>query len=328
MKVLVYDVAAESGGALSMLMAVYDYAVQHKEIEWKFIVSKVDLESMVNIQVEKYPQVKKNWLARLKFDKFTAPKIVKKFVPDIVFNMQNVAIKCNAKQVLYMHQSLPFAEYKFSIKNKKMWVYQNIIGRMIKSSCKKVDEIVVQTNWIKNAIIRECRVCEDKITVKQPFIDALAISKYCGQVENNWYFYPASGSPYKNHKLIVEACLILKNEGYEDYKIVFTLDGNESPEIKEMYELSKRQKLNIDWIGYIDKTKVNSMYAEYGLIFPSYIETFGLPLLEARTAGAPILASDTLFSKEICNDYGCVRFFDYTDAKLLAELIKSFNYVK
>lgn len=325
MKILVYDVAAESGGALSVLKNVYNYAIQHKEIEWKFVLSKIKLDNTANVQVENYPIVKKNWLARLIFDRITAPQIVKKYDPDIVLNLQNIAINSKVHQVLYMHQSLPFADYKFSIKHGKMWIYQNIIGKMIKKSCKVVDEIIVQTQWIKNAIIRQCHVNENKVIVKSPTIDKSLLPNYCGNINNNIYVYPANGSPYKNHQLIVQACGKLKREGYENYKIIFTLVGDETSAINDLYHKTKKENLNIEWIGYVSQENLYAMYADCGLIFPSYIETFGLPLLEARTANAPILASDTPFSKEICNGYAKVNFFDYTNADQLAQLIKDFK---
>ena len=57
------------------------------------------------------------------------------------------------------------------------------------------------------------------------------------------------------------------------------------------------------------------------LLFPSYIETFGLPLLEAKTIGSPIIASDTPFSKEITSNYNNVNYFDYSDEIKLAKLM-------
>ena len=50
--------------------------------------------------------------------------------------------------------------------------------------------------------------------------------------------------------------------------------------------------------------------SEKTLVFPSYIESYGLPLAEARKCGALILASDTPFSKEILRGYKNAYFFN------------------
>ena len=322
MKILVYDVAAEHGGALAILKNVYKYAVKHTEIDWVFVLSIVQFEQKPNIMIDNYVDVKKNWLNRIKFDKIDAPKIIKKYNPDIVLNMQNIALKTEFSQVLYMHQSIPFADYKFKIKDLHYWIYQNIIGGMIKYSFKYADKIIVQTNWIKNAILAQTKVNQSKIEVQQPIVDLSQIKE--NTVENKIYFYPASESIYKNHKVVVDACSLLSANGYNNYKVIFTLHGNETKYIQQLYNKSQRENLNIEWIGKIRIEDVYNLYAESNLIFPSFIETFGLPLLEARTANAVIFASDTPFAREILDGYGKVEFFKYDDAEMLASLIKGF----
>ena len=59
------------------------------------------------------------------------------------------------------------------------------------------------------------------------------------------------------------------------------------------------------------------------MIFPSYIETFGLPLLEAKKCDTIILASDCPFSHEILDDYDKVYYFNPFDAKELSKLMET-----
>ncbi|QQS18389.1 hypothetical protein IPL68_07395 [Candidatus Saccharibacteria bacterium] len=56
--VAVFDVAAESSGALSILHSFYDKAKNDEQHTWVFIVSKIDLQATSNIKVVKYPWVK------------------------------------------------------------------------------------------------------------------------------------------------------------------------------------------------------------------------------------------------------------------------------
>ena len=64
------------------------------------------------------------------------------------------------------------------------------------------------------------------------------------------------------------------------------------------------------------------MYDRCTLLFPSYIETFGLPLAEAAQSGNPILAADTPFAHEILAEYGNAYFFQPSDCGRLAELMQ------
>ena len=81
------------------------------------------------------------------------------------------------------------------------------------------------------------------------------------------------------------------------------------------------EDLPIEFIGSIDIEAVYEYYSKSILIFPSYIETFGLPMLEAKMHKSPILASDCAFSHEILDGYSDVKFFDPYDCIELTELL-------
>jgi glycosyltransferase involved in cell wall biosynthesis len=60
------------------------------------------------------------------------------------------------------------------------------------------------------------------------------------------------------------------------------------------------------------------------LLFPSKLETWGLPLSEAKSYTKPILAANLPYAKETVGDYENVTFFDENNPKELADLITKF----
>ena len=64
----------------------------------------------------------------------------------------------------------------------------------------------------------------------------------------------------------------------------------------------KLHKLKINNLGQISQ---ESLFKEYdkasALIYPSFTESFGLPLLEASSFNLPILASELDFVRDVCN---------------------------
>ena len=325
MKIMVFNVPATTSGALTVLEEYYTRAIKSADVnvQWIFVVSTPELKETENVRVLRYPWVKKSWLHRLLFDCFVAPKLVKKQNPDEILSLQNVIIPfvTKVRQVLYVHQSLPFVDYKFGFKeNKLYWIYQNIIGRFIIRSIRKADEIIVQTNWMKEACCQKAKVNPSKIRVEPPELN-IEIKKYFSGEESSLrtFFYPASPNAYKNHKIILEACKKLKELGIGDYRVVLTINGHENEYALELHETAQRDGLPIEFVGSLKREEVYEWYSNSVLIFPSYIETFGLPLLEAMLHKTPIITSDTLFSHEILDDYENVWFFEPFDADELCK---------
>ena len=111
--VIVFDTAAESSGALSVLQGFYQEALEDKSINWIFVVSTPDLDESDNIKVLKFPQTKKSWFHRLYFDLFTAPKLAKIYKADCILSLQNVCIRNGSiPQLLFIHQSIYFKSCK------------------------------------------------------------------------------------------------------------------------------------------------------------------------------------------------------------------------
>ena len=62
-------------------------------------------------------------------------------------------------------------------------------------------------------------------------------------------------------------------------------------------------------------------YTKGTLVFPSYIESFGYPMAEARQVGTLVLAADTPFAREVLADYKNAYFFDPFKPEELASLM-------
>ena len=92
--------------------------------------------------------------------------------------------------------------------------------------------------------------------------------------------------------------------------------------MKTLKAEAEETKLPIEFIGPVPRTQLFEEYASSILVFPSYIETIGLPLLEARSVGAPILASDCLYARDGVGDYEGAEFFGVFDSKKLSQLMK------
>lgn len=103
-----------------------------------------------------------------------------------------------------------------------------------------------------------------------------------------------------------------------NFKVILTIDGTENKYSK--YIFNKYSKIdNIEFIGLQTREKVFEIYSKSDcLIFPSKLETWGLPISEFKTFNKPILAVDLPYARETVGDYNKVKFFSLNNPKELA----------
>lgn len=314
MRIVVNDIAASTGGAMTILKDFYR-CVREKdtENEWIFLLGDDYLEETDRIRVLTFPEIKNSKLKKLKFDFYQGKKIIAALEPDVVFSLQNIiTFGLKVPQITYVHQSIPFQSVKkFSFLKRKergLAVYQYFIGAIIKRSVKKANRVIVQTEWMKEAVCRTCQVADGKVAVIPPNMND--VSQYLCQKEfdTSAFFYPTSAPIYKNNECLLLAADRLTAEKCR-FKVSLTL-----PE-REVHE-------NVAYIGKIPYAEVFEYYQGSTLVFPSYIESFGYPLVEARAVGTLILASDCPFSHELLDGYENAYFFDPFSPEQLASLMK------
>jgi len=324
MRILVYDVAADGGGAATVLQSFYEEFCKDRDNEYVFVLSVCKLQEREHIKVLNYPWIKKSPLHRICFDHFAAHRLVKKYKIDQVLSLQNIELPhAGVPQVVYEHNALPFAEYRFRPWEAfRPWFTQQVLGRMMIRSIRRARKVMVQTNWMKKEIVRKCRVPEDKVEVKFPPVRMLPTEPYHLDAAKPVFFYPANGSAYKNHRTFLKACECLRNRGYENYEVIWTVTGEENEGMRRLRKEAKEKKLPIIFKGTVPRRTLFDLYARSVLVFPSYIETIGLPLLEARTAGAWIAAADCLYARDCVGDYERAEFFEVFNAEQLSSIME------
>lgn len=312
-RILVIDTAASSGGALTVLQDFYKAVCDSDtNVEWIFLLSGHYVTERENIKVIVQPELKSH-IKRLAFDCITGRNFIKKINPDVVFSLQNtILMGGHVPQVVYVHQPVPFqTKYKFSFLKKEersMAVIQYLLGTIIKSSIRLADLVIVQTKWMEQAVLQQCNIKKDKIVQIYPTVEKVQKKHKAAYHTTNTFFYPTSNAFYKNVSTLIEACKKLDSDRLA-YNLNITIGGHDTDKIK--------------YLGKISKDEVFWYYKESCLVFPSYIETFGYPLVEAKSAGSMILVSDCEFSHELLDDYENAYFFDPFNSDELYKLMKA-----
>lgn len=331
MNILVYDVAASSHGVLSILHDFYKSVKEYgnKDIQWFFVIGKTDLEETENIHVYKMDWAKKSWFHRIYCDCVTMPKFIKEHKIDKIISLQHLTVPfTKIPQDIYLHEPMPYTDFVFHFWRKEergLWVRKHIFGKLVNHSIRKAGTVFVQTDWMRETCSRIVGVSPDKFFCVQPDVDLKIVQKFNvdSLKQSITFFYPARCLVYKNHKVILEAAKILQQQGISNFSVDLTIDRAEDM-ARACREILPDVSQTVHLKGTIPRENVMEYYARSVLVFPSVVETYGLPVLEARLTGTPILASDMPFCHEILDGYENVQFFDPDSAQDLAQLMKPF----
>lgn len=139
-------------------------------------------------------------------------------------------------------------------------------------------------------------------------------------LNNPFLFYPAATWPHKNHKTLLQAFKILKQNCNFDGQLV--LSGIAMQANNDVLEEVGRLHLNDDVIvlGYLPYDDLPYLYnLARLLVFPSLHEGFGIPLVEAMACGCPVTCSNVASFPEVTGDAALT--FDPDSAEDMAEKI-------
>jgi glycosyltransferase involved in cell wall biosynthesis len=323
MKVAVVNVAASESGALEILKSFYDYVGEMgAPHEWLFILSAnvhIPVGGNVNVMIQKRP--KQNWLFRVYWELFVLPRLIRDAAPDVILSLQNTHVLFTRRpQVVYVHQPLPFATLKLPYVGRTTRVlalYRDVFDTLIRLSLRKGRKIVVQTAWMKDAIIKKYGFGVKKIVVIPPCIRDRA-DYHKNLIDTKSIFYPATAFPYKRIDVAIRAVQMLRRENL-DINLILTISGNENQYARQLISLAKRDGSGgVSFLGRLERTKIIELCRSSIMVFPSVLESFGLPLVEARSVGSYIIAVDLPYAREILLGYPRVVYFTMDSAADLA----------
>ena len=176
------------------------------------------------------------------------------------------------------------------------------------------DLIIVQTNsmfelvskYLKNKIIFQEEVWGDfdlkifdnlKKSLNKPDKDLINNIKDIS-LNNILFFFPASCYKHKNHPKLIEAFNILRKKSSFPFKLLLTLNRDELKNLKRFDSNYIIYLGNLDYHNLINVYK----YIDY-LVYPSFSESFGLPLIEASSNNIKIIASDLDYVYDVCDPF-------------------------
>lgn len=319
MDFVVNATAISPGGGLTILEQFISYAADTDAHYYVFIAEDIEVSASNNISIIKRPRM--GWLARILWDAKGLPGYLKKhnIKPQRVISLQNTTANVDYKQIVYLHQPLPFYDLLTVLRTKKIKLifYYLFYSFFVFLYDKKDTQFVVQTTWLKEAVIKKKPKLKNRVYVfrpDNPRFDTTSAGNNVYTKSKVSLFYPAAPYSYKNHILLLKALnKVNKDAGGCQLRVTFC-----KGDFKEFDLLVDKLGLidNVHYLGFLDKEALLNEYNScQAMLFPSFIETFGLPLVEAANLGIKILAADLPYARETLNGYCGASFINYSDVE-------------
>ncbi len=197
-----------------------------------------------------------------------------------------------------------------------------VLLRLVRLGVRRARGIVCPTRAAAVAIAPVVGVELDRFSVVHHGIDPEIFSKPQEPVGSDarYMFFPAALERHKNMLRLFEAM------PYIDPEIQLWIAGGGGVDPEWAEHLRDRVHAlqlgdRVRFLGQVPYEKIRGYYSgSQMLVFPSMLETFGHPLLEAMICGTPVAASDLPPFREVLGD--AAAYFDPCDARSIARVVE------
>jgi glycosyltransferase involved in cell wall biosynthesis len=151
---------------------------------------------------------------------------------------------------------------------------------------------IVQTPYIYKLLRKNLMINSEQIFI-YPIFKEKSKSSSTKKIINN-FVYVSSAVSHKNHKRLVKSFIEAANKA--DKVITLHLTLNKEDLTENIYP----KNLKVKFHGTLSRDSVNKLYDSCDFaIYPSLVESFGLPLIEAANHGCKVIASNLPYVHEI-----------------------------
>ena len=300
-----------------------------KDYEVIALVHSKDLFDIHNVRFIEYPEVRGSWIHRLYFEYSVLRKLSRELDAYLWVSLHDITPPVNATiQAVYCHNPSPFfvLRWRDVIYDSRHAAFVLFYRFLYRINIHRNTYVIVQQQWLRHMFRKLYHL--DNVIVAHPVADTsptppIESDKVMGRHSARFtFFFPAYPRVFKNAEVLLEAARLLEAHPIELWLTFSKSDGRYARSLVRRYG-----KLpNVQFLGRLTRAQVFERYkAADCLVFPSLLETWGLPISEFKATGKPMLLADLPYAHETVGTYQNVAFFDPYSSQELSILMKTLS---
>lgn len=323
MRIAINTLSVRGGGGLTFLKNLLRY-LPTQGLDDEFVVlvtqSKIDALGLrkpePNVKLMYFPE--RNWVVRAFWEQTVLPVILRRHRIDVLYapgNQGPVVFPCRFAVLVQNVDPLiceadgMSASFKLKLR---------VLRTMTRLSVYRARSVIAISQYTRKLLCDQFGCKEDRIVVvphgspedAQSSIGSAVGERIAPLIPKGPFFLAVSSVKHnKNYETLIEAFVAVVSAGACELVIAGEIEHRECyvrlSLLLEKFKISQY----VHFLGEVDNQTLRYLYQRaHALIFPSRIESFGLPPLEAMTYGVPVAASRIDPVVEVCAD--AVAYFD------------------
>jgi len=184
------------------------------------------------------------------------------------------------------------------------------LQRTIPRTVRRAQLVVTASEFVRRGVVERFGIPAERVVVTPWGVGPPSSEVSLGEVQaryglpRRWFVFPAFTWWHKDHALAVEA---FAQVAAREHDVVLVLTGGEGPAEAAVAERIDSLGLRgrVRRTGLIPRRDVLAIVrGSVAMLYPSRYEGFGLPVIEAMSLGAPVLAADATSLPEVVGDAG------------------------